>query len=227
MDEHSNENNVATLNNEEDGGSAGEEKDEGDKTAHDTNENGSELYYEGPETPTPSLKGNVTFPSPKTAISQDGSAFAKETTRKERKYEHTPLNEVPVERDPKEENKELSPNFSQEQTENKQDEGLDNLSEGNDNDNTRVNEDTDVTDTQESEHEINGSDTENTDMSEQEEIQKIDKLADQNAKSIVKEGDANTEDYESVLKKLLGALGRFFGSWFSWLTTKMSSSEAS
>ncbi|QHS76554.1 Uip4p [Saccharomyces paradoxus] len=223
IDEHSNENNVATLSNNEDGGSANEERRESDKAAHEANKDESELYYEGPATPTPSLKSSMKFASSKAANLQNGPASTEEAIRKEVKHEHAPLSEAPLGGNSKEANKEPSPTFSQQQEEKKKDEGLDNLSEGNDN--TRVNEDTDITDSQESEHEINGSDTENTDISEQEEIQKRDKPVDQSAKSLVKEGDTNTEDYESVLEKLLGALGRFFGSWFSWLTTKMSGTE--
>ncbi|CAI4052945.1 Uip4p SKDI_16G0920 [Saccharomyces kudriavzevii IFO 1802] len=224
VDEHSNENNVATLDNSEDGTFVNGGKGEDDKSTSEATKSGSELYGEGPDTPTPSLKGDKSPASSNSEDFQGKAAPKEEFITKEGKHEDAPLGEALTRENSKAEDEKPYQTFSPHEEGSKPDEELENLSEGNDN--TRFNEETDVTDSQESENEIADSDTENTDISEQEEIQNRDKLVQQNAKSIVRKGDANTEDYENVLEKLLGALGRFFGSWFSWLTTKMSGTEA-
>ncbi|EJS41474.1 uip4p [Saccharomyces arboricola H-6] len=226
IDEHSNENNVATLEDNKDEGSAKEVKDEVDESTNEDTNNEQELYDEGPGTPTPSLKGDKTT----TYFNLDNlqHTLVTESVTKGKIREVVSLDEAPAKENSRAENKESSSILSQQEERNKSDEQVDNNSEGNDN--TRVNEDTYATDSLESEHEIantdtENTDTENTDIFEQEEIQKNNNPVQKNTTTMVREGDANAGDYESVLKKLLGALGRFFGSWFSWLTTKMSDTE--
>ncbi|CAI4052650.1 hypothetical protein N7582_005527 [Saccharomyces uvarum] len=220
IDEHSNENNVTTLESKEDDTNEEKENKEDDKDTKEEENNEQGLYDEGPETPTPSLKDVKTAASSNPESSRSEPVPAEQVITKEGKHDDIALDDAPA-------NSQIENNDQPNQLPrveiHKRNEELDNFSEGNDN--TRVNEDTDVTDSQGSEHEIVDSDTENTDMSEQEEIQKRDKPGDQKAKSVVKEGDTHPEDYESILEKLLGALGRFFGSWFSWLTTKTSGTE--
>ena len=202
IDEHSNENNVTTLESKEDDTNEEKENKEDDKDTKEEENNEQGLYDEGPETPTPSLKDVKTAASSNPESSRSEPVPAEQVITKEGKHDDIALDDAPA-------NSQIENNDQPNQLPrveiHKRNEELDNFSEGNDN--TRVNEDTDVTDSQGSEHEIVDSDTENTDMSEQEEIQKRDKPGDQKAKSVVKEGDTHPEDYESILEKLLGALG--------------------
>ncbi|QID88252.1 hypothetical protein GRS66_010961 [Saccharomyces pastorianus] len=233
IDEHSNENNVTTLKNkendtneereneEEDNDAEEKENEEDDKDAKEEENNEQILYDEGPETPNPSLRDVKTTASSNSRNPRSEPVLAEEVVTKEGKHDDSALDNALL--NSKREVNDQPPTQVQRVEIHKRNEELDNSFEGNDN--TRVNEDTNVTDSQGSEHEIVDSDTENTDMSEQEEIQKRDKPGDQPAKSVVREGDTRPQDYESILEKLLGALGRFFGSWFSWLTTDTSSTE--